>query len=65
MTTTTFDKDLRRIQNHLRRTRVTTEHRLTIVGPPDEIEQRVHIEAGDGDTPPRIVIDDAVVKVGE
>lgn len=65
VTTTTFDKDLRRIQNHLRRTRVTTEHRLTIVGPPDEIEQRVHIEAGDGDTPPRIVIDDAVVKVGE
>lgn len=59
VTTTTFDKDLRLIQSQLKRTRVTTAHRLVISGPPEEVEERVKIE-GDG----RIVIEDEISGVG-
>jgi hypothetical protein len=61
---TTFDKDLGLVERYLKRTRLTTAHRLTITGPPDQIEARVTIERADGATPGRIVIEDDVSQVG-
>lgn len=55
--TTTFDKDLRLIKQHLSRTRVSTEHHLVISGPPEVMSERVTVEDG------RIVVEDGVAKV--
>jgi hypothetical protein len=64
VTGTTFDKDLRLIKSQLKRTRLTTVHSLTITGPPDEINERVKVEPGEGTAPSRIVILDEVSGVG-
>ena len=63
MPTTAFDKDISLIKNQLKRTRITTAHRLTIAGSPDEIKQRVRFERATDDSPARIVIEDDVSKV--
>lgn len=61
--TAAFDKDVTLIKDKLKRTRITTAHRLTIAGSPDEMTQRVRFEEATDGSPARIVIEDDVAKV--
>lgn len=58
-----FDKDTTLLKGKLKRTRITTTHRLTISGSPSEVESRVTFEQATATSPARIIIDDDVAGV--